>query len=45
MFEKGRRVVVFGDMNGRVGNSELAGMVGGESNEISLSAGIPCTRF
>ncbi len=28
MFEKGRRVVVFGDVNGKVGNSELAGVVG-----------------
>ncbi len=28
MFEKGRRILVFGDMNGRVGNSELAGVVG-----------------
>ncbi len=27
MFEKGR-IVVYGDMNGRVGNSELAGVVG-----------------
>ncbi len=28
MFEKGRRIVEFGDMNERVGNSELAGVVG-----------------
>ncbi len=28
MFEKGRRMVVLGDMNGRVGNSELVGVVG-----------------
>ncbi len=28
MFEEGRRIVVFGDMNGRVGNTELAGVVG-----------------
>ncbi len=28
MFEIGRRIVVFGDMNGRVSNSELAGVVG-----------------
>ncbi len=28
MFEKVRRIVVFGDINGRVGNSELAGVVG-----------------
>ena len=28
MFEEGRRIVVFEDMNGRVGNSELAGVVG-----------------
>ncbi len=28
MFEKGRKVVLFGDMNGMVGNSELAGVVG-----------------
>ncbi len=27
MFEKGRKMVVFGDMNGRIGNSELAGVV------------------
>ncbi len=26
--KKGRRIVLFGDMNGRVGNSELAGVVG-----------------
>ncbi len=28
MFEKGRRIVVIGDINRRVGNSELAGVVG-----------------
>ncbi len=28
MFEKGRRIVVLGDMNGRVGNGELPGVVG-----------------
>ncbi len=28
MFEKGRRIEVFGDMNGRVGTGELAGAVG-----------------
>ncbi len=28
MFEEGRRIVVFGDMNGRVGKNELAGVVG-----------------
>ncbi len=27
MFEEGRRMIVFGDMNGRVGNTELAGVV------------------
>ncbi len=27
MFETGRTIVVFGDMNGRVGSSELAGVV------------------
>ncbi len=27
-FEKGRRVVVIGDMNGRVENNEIAGVVG-----------------
>ncbi len=27
MFEKGRRIVMLGDMNGRVGNRELAGVV------------------
>ncbi len=28
MFEQGKRIVLFGDMNGRVGNGELAGVVG-----------------
>ncbi len=28
MFGGGRRIVVFGDMNGRVGKNELAGVVG-----------------
>ncbi len=28
MFEEGRRIVVFGDMNGRVRNTELAGVLG-----------------
>ncbi len=28
MFEKGKRIIVFGNMNGRVGNNELAGVVG-----------------
>ncbi len=28
MFEEGRRIEVFGDMNGRVGKNELAGVVG-----------------
>ncbi len=28
VIEKGRRIAVFGDMNGRVENSELAGVVG-----------------
>ncbi len=28
MFEEGRRIVMFGDMNGRVGTSKLAGVVG-----------------
>ncbi len=27
MFEEGRRIVVFGDMNGRVGKNGLAGVV------------------
>ncbi len=28
MFEEGKRIIVLGDMNGRVGSSELAGVVG-----------------